>query len=142
MAIFIVAVGSAAARGLSIDCGCFGGGGQVAPGQTAYGAEIVRDTGAAAGAVWLVWRPSSRFALDHYREDGDAGEPARPRRIRTVSVGTSRRAVDAGSDGSSWSRVAAMVVLVVGGGIGLPGLAYVPGTVGRAAPRPPSASRR
>ena len=40
---FLIAVVSAAARGLSIDCGCFGGGGQVAPGQSAYAGEIVRD---------------------------------------------------------------------------------------------------
>jgi uncharacterized membrane protein YphA (DoxX/SURF4 family) len=62
--IFIAAVASAAARGLSIDCGCFGGGGEVAPGQTAYGIEIVRDVGLLLLAVWLVWRPRSRFTLD------------------------------------------------------------------------------
>ena len=33
LVIFILAVVSAAARGLSIDCGCFGGGGEVAPGR-------------------------------------------------------------------------------------------------------------
>lgn len=33
MIIFILAISSAWARGLSIDCGCFGGGGQVAPGK-------------------------------------------------------------------------------------------------------------
>jgi uncharacterized membrane protein YphA (DoxX/SURF4 family) len=62
--IFIGAVASAAARGLSIDCGCFGGGGEVAPGQTAYGVEIVRDVGLLLLALWLVWQPRSRFALD------------------------------------------------------------------------------
>ena len=41
----VAAVASAAARGLSIDCGCFGGGGPVPPGQTAYAAEIVRNLG-------------------------------------------------------------------------------------------------
>jgi uncharacterized membrane protein YphA (DoxX/SURF4 family) len=66
--VFVVAVISAAARGLSIDCGCFGGGGQVAPGQTAYAWEIVRDLGLLALCGWLVWQPRSRFALDH-RED-------------------------------------------------------------------------
>jgi uncharacterized membrane protein YphA (DoxX/SURF4 family) len=65
MIVFIAAVGSAAARGLSIDCGCFGGGGKVAPGQTAYAAEILRDIGLLLMAAWLVWRPQSRFALDH-----------------------------------------------------------------------------
>ncbi len=64
MVVFIAAVGSAWARGLSIDCGCFGGGGQVAPGQTQYLQEILRDVGLALLAGWLVRFPRSRFALD------------------------------------------------------------------------------
>ncbi len=68
MLLFVVAVGSAAARGLSIDCGCFGGGGEVAPGQTAYGVEIARDLGLVLLALWLMWQPRSRYALDHYDE--------------------------------------------------------------------------
>lgn len=64
LVVFIAAVASAAARGLSIDCGCFGGGGDVAPGQTAYGIEIVRDVGLLLLAVWLVWQPRSRLTLD------------------------------------------------------------------------------
>ena len=57
--IFIVAVVSAAVRGLSIDCGCFGGGGAVAPGQTAYGIELVRDLGL---CCWLCGWYGSRAA--------------------------------------------------------------------------------
>ena len=64
LVVFMFAVASAAARGLSIDCGCFGGGGHVAPGQTAYGTELVRDVGLLLLALWLVRKPSSRFALD------------------------------------------------------------------------------
>ena len=64
MVLFIAAVGSAWARGLSIDCGCFGGGGQVAPGQTQYLQEILRDVGLLALATWLVLFPRSRLALD------------------------------------------------------------------------------
>jgi uncharacterized membrane protein YphA (DoxX/SURF4 family) len=64
LVVFIAAVVSAAARGLSIDCGCFGGGGEVARGQTAYGIEIVRDLALLLLAVWLLWHPSSRLALD------------------------------------------------------------------------------
>jgi uncharacterized membrane protein YphA (DoxX/SURF4 family) len=64
LVIFIAGVVSAAARGLSIDCGCFGGGGQVDPGETAYGTELVRDVGLLLLAAWLVWKPQSRFALD------------------------------------------------------------------------------
>jgi uncharacterized membrane protein YphA (DoxX/SURF4 family) len=64
--IFILAVVSAAARGLSIDCGCFGGGGEVAPGQTAYGIELVRDLGLLLLALWLVWQPRSQLMLDGF----------------------------------------------------------------------------
>ena len=64
MVIFIIGVASAAARGLSIDCGCFGGGGEVAPDQTAYVQEILRDVGFTALAVWLVIWPRTHLALD------------------------------------------------------------------------------
>ena len=64
LAVFIGAVVSASARGLSIDCGCFGGGGTVAPGQTDYTGEILRDTLLLLLAGWLVWQPRTRLALD------------------------------------------------------------------------------
>lgn len=64
IAVFVLAVVSAAVRGLSIDCGCFGGGGTVAAGQTDYGGEILRDSLLLVLALWLVWQPSSRLALD------------------------------------------------------------------------------
>jgi uncharacterized membrane protein YphA (DoxX/SURF4 family) len=62
--VFVAGVSQAWARGLLIDCGCFGGGGAVAPGQTAYVQEILRDTGFLALAAWLVVRPSTLFSLD------------------------------------------------------------------------------
>jgi uncharacterized membrane protein YphA (DoxX/SURF4 family) len=64
LVIFIAGVVSAAARGLSIDCGCFGGGGAVDASQTAYGVELVRDTGLLLLALWLIWQPRSRLTLD------------------------------------------------------------------------------
>lgn len=64
MTAFIVGVSSAWARGLTIDCGCFGGGGEVAAGETAYAEEIVRDVGLVALAVWLLVFGAGRFALD------------------------------------------------------------------------------
>ncbi|WP_232828301.1 MauE/DoxX family redox-associated membrane protein [Kribbella monticola] len=64
MVVFIAAVSSAWARGLAIDCGCFGGGGQVAPGQTKYLQEILRDVGLLALAGWLWFTPQSKFALE------------------------------------------------------------------------------
>lgn len=64
MVVFIAAVISAAARGLSIDCGCFGGGGEVAAGETAYTAEIVRDLALLVVAGYLVFRPDTPLSVD------------------------------------------------------------------------------
>lgn len=65
MVAFIIGIASAWARGLSIDCGCFGGGGAVAASQTKYPWEILRDVGVAACAGWLVVRPRTPFSIDH-----------------------------------------------------------------------------
>ena len=62
--IFIAGVISAAARGLSIDCGCFGGGGEIAAGQTAYTAEILRDLGFLLLAGFLIFRPDTPVSID------------------------------------------------------------------------------
>jgi uncharacterized membrane protein YphA (DoxX/SURF4 family) len=61
--VFLVGVGSAWARGLTIDCGCFGGGGAVAAGETRYGSEVARDLGLLAVALALARWPASRLAL-------------------------------------------------------------------------------
>lgn len=61
--VFLVGVGSAWARGLQIDCGCFGNGGQVAAGDTAYPLEVFRDLALLLIALGLAWRPASRLAL-------------------------------------------------------------------------------
>lgn len=67
MAAFIFGIGSAAARGLQIDCGCFGGGGAVT--TTHYTSELVRDAALLIAAVVLAWWPASRFALDHHSHE-------------------------------------------------------------------------
>jgi uncharacterized membrane protein YphA (DoxX/SURF4 family) len=64
MVIFIIGVSSAWARGLSIDCGCFGGGGAIAPSQTKYVQEILRDVLFLFFAGWLIRWPASVFAVD------------------------------------------------------------------------------
>lgn len=61
---FIVGVASAWARRLAIDCGCFGGGGQIDPGATRYVQEIIRDVGFLAMAAWLIVFPQSRLAVE------------------------------------------------------------------------------
>jgi uncharacterized membrane protein YphA (DoxX/SURF4 family) len=62
--VFVAVVTQAWARGLNIDCGCFGGGGAVAPGQTQYVQEILRDTGFLLMAAWLIVRPRTLLAVE------------------------------------------------------------------------------
>jgi uncharacterized membrane protein YphA (DoxX/SURF4 family) len=64
MIIFVVGISQAWARGLSIDCGCFGGGGQVEPGTANYITPLLRDTGLLVLGIYLFRYPQSKFALD------------------------------------------------------------------------------
>jgi uncharacterized membrane protein YphA (DoxX/SURF4 family) len=64
LVVFVAGVTQAWARGLAIDCGCFGGGGAVEPGQTTYVQELLRDAGFLLMAGWLVARPHTLVALD------------------------------------------------------------------------------
>lgn len=63
MVVFLVGIVSAWARGLQIDCGCFGGGGQVAAGDTRYLSETLRDAALLLVALALARWPHSRLAL-------------------------------------------------------------------------------
>jgi hypothetical protein len=76
---FIGGVAQSWARGLTIDCGCFGGGGQVEAGQTQYPQEIARDIGFLLLAVWLVVRPRSTASLDGWLT-------VRPPEVETVDT--------------------------------------------------------
>ena len=71
MLAFSIGIAQAWARGLSIDCGCFGGGGQVEPGTANYLPELVRDAGLALMAIYLFRYPQSKFGLDRHTSDGD-----------------------------------------------------------------------
>jgi uncharacterized membrane protein YphA (DoxX/SURF4 family) len=75
---FVAGVSQAWARGLSIDCGCFGGGGQVAAGQTQYPQELARDAGFLVLAVWLLVRSRSLLSLDRWLLRDRGGEPEAP----------------------------------------------------------------
>ena len=66
MVAFIIGIASVWIRGYSIDCGCFGGGGDVTPeGRTwRYASEILRDLLFAGMAAWLTVRPRTLWSLD------------------------------------------------------------------------------
>lgn len=89
LVVFIGGVASAWARGLQIDCGCFGGGGEdTSVDWTDYATEILRDIGFLILAAWLIVWPRSPLALgigsraslrsgggdDSGGEDPDGGE--------------------------------------------------------------------
>jgi len=66
MIAFIIAIASVWARGIAIDCGCFGTGGPVEheKAMAAYPWEIARDVGLAACGVWLVVIKKPFLAVD------------------------------------------------------------------------------
>ncbi|MDR2895135.1 MAG: DoxX family protein [Propionibacteriaceae bacterium] len=66
LAVYIGAISSAWARGLTIDCGCFTPGGALTdPGQsTAYLQDIVRDIGLIILAGWVIIWPRSPWSID------------------------------------------------------------------------------
>ena len=64
MLAFVVGIASAWARGLRIDCGCFGSGGELDAGQDpTYGLELARDAALLVVAVLLARWPAGRLAL-------------------------------------------------------------------------------
>ena len=71
MAGFIIGIASVWARGYSIDCGCFGGGGDVSPeGKTwRYLSEILRDLLFVGMATWLAIWPRTLLSLDRHPEE-------------------------------------------------------------------------
>lgn len=69
MLIFVAAIISVWARGMLIDCGCFGGGGVIDPSQAAkvhrtYFIEIMRDLALALTATYLYFYPYGFLAVE------------------------------------------------------------------------------
>jgi hypothetical protein len=63
---FVIGIASVWVRGYSIDCGCFGGGGDISPQGRAsrYTLEIVRDGIFALMGLWLYKWPNTPLALE------------------------------------------------------------------------------
>jgi len=69
MLVFVAAIISVWARGILIDCGCFGGGGAVDPSKSAeahraYLLEILRDLGLALTGIYLYFFPYGRLSIE------------------------------------------------------------------------------
>ncbi len=70
LAGFVVGIAAAWARGLRIDCGCFGGGGALAAGESPrYFIDVVRDLALLAASALLAMWPGTRFAVDNLASD-------------------------------------------------------------------------
>ena len=100
---FMAGVAQARARGLSIDCGCFGGGGAVDPGQTTYGRELLRDAGFLLLAGWLVVRPRTLAVLSLPGRRRERGLTWAERRATNAGGGRAPRRTE--SPPSTVSRV-------------------------------------
>ena len=65
LVMFVAGIAAAWARGLSIDCGCFGAtGATVADPVRGYVLDLLRDGALLALALWLAARPTSPFSAD------------------------------------------------------------------------------
>lgn len=61
---FIIGIASVWARGIEIDCGCFGGGGAKADAASDYPWEIARDAALLAASLLVASLGRTRLALD------------------------------------------------------------------------------
>jgi uncharacterized membrane protein YphA (DoxX/SURF4 family) len=62
---FIIGIASVWARGISINCGCFGDGGVDPDAISKYPWEIARDVGLLAASLLVVWLRRTPLALDN-----------------------------------------------------------------------------
>jgi uncharacterized membrane protein YphA (DoxX/SURF4 family) len=62
---FIIGIASVWARGIEIDCGCFGGGGPKEDAASSYPWEIARDLGLMVASGYVMMLRRTRFAIDN-----------------------------------------------------------------------------
>jgi uncharacterized membrane protein YphA (DoxX/SURF4 family) len=74
LSIFLIAILSAMARGLEIDCGCFAPGAGVQPEKVGW-PKVFEDLAMLAGAFYLIYFPKSPLSIDRLlRRQGANGE--------------------------------------------------------------------
>ncbi|MEO9137816.1 MAG: MauE/DoxX family redox-associated membrane protein [Jatrophihabitans sp.] len=80
--VFLIGIVQASARGISLDCGCFGGGGTT-EGGTTYTLDILRDIGLGILAAFLVYWPRTRISLDEFISRHDQVATPSAKRLRS-----------------------------------------------------------
>lgn len=116
--VFVVGIGQAAARGIKLDCGCFGGGG--ATDHTTYLLDVGRDLGLLVLSVFLVLWPLTRLSVDRQLRRGEEIAPPSAKRVRRdpkaiaryQAVRAARHRELVGQQRYIAATVAAVVVLV------------------------------
>ncbi len=81
LVVFLIGIIQAAARGIKLECGCFGGGGTTD--HTTYLLDILRDVGLLALVVFLVIWPMTRISVDEFLARNDNVEMPSAKRMRT-----------------------------------------------------------
>ncbi|SDJ02212.1 Protein-disulfide isomerase [Frankineae bacterium MT45] len=79
--VFLIGLIQAAARGIKLQCGCFGGGGE--SDSTSYLLDSFRDILLLAGAAFLIIYPLTRWSLDLYFTRHDQVLRPSAKRMRT-----------------------------------------------------------
>jgi protein-disulfide isomerase len=80
--VFLAGFVEVAARGIKLECGCFGGGGPTA-GATSYTLDILRDIGLLVLAAFLVVWSFTRLSIEEYLARHDYVEPPSAKRMRS-----------------------------------------------------------
>jgi protein-disulfide isomerase/uncharacterized membrane protein YphA (DoxX/SURF4 family) len=80
--VFLIGIIQAAARGIQLECGCFGGGGETAQGTT-YTLDILRDIGLLILAVYLILWSYTKISVEQVLARNDHVEQPSAKRMRT-----------------------------------------------------------
>ena len=122
--VFLIGLIQAAARGLELSCGCFGGGGATT--STSYTLDILRDVGLLALALFVVVWPFTYLSIEAYQARHDFVPEPSAKRMRTAEGRRKYEAAIAAKRKDAASRslyvnssLAVVVVLVSFVGIGV-----------------------
>ena len=85
LVVFIIGIIQAGARGIKLECGCFGGGGPLASNSvhTTYLLDVLRDVLLLLLAVYLVVWPMTRISIDEFLARNDNVEMPSAKRMRS-----------------------------------------------------------
>jgi protein-disulfide isomerase/uncharacterized membrane protein YphA (DoxX/SURF4 family) len=123
--VFLIGIIQAAARGIQLECGCFGGGGTTTSGTT-YTLDILRDIGLLILAAYLIVWPYTKLSIEAFLARHDQVEAPSAKRLRTEQGRRKYNAMlearrKAARERTMWlnASLAAVVVLVALIGIGV-----------------------